>query len=184
MVLIQFVAYPVLFIVALCVLVSHPEVFPSAVRYIWRAKWLLGVLWFVLAFNTPGEAVESVEWMPTYEGVADANLQSVRLLITLICLAWLFSILRGERLLMGLCGLLMPLEHTGVSVSGLLVRLSLVMENLQQPARLGSWREMLMMPERDKVSRTTISFTMPPWRMRDRAVLLGFAMIIAGGVFW
>lgn len=183
-VLIQFVGYPVLAIVALCVFVTKPVTLSVSLAYFWRARWLICVLWLVLALNTPGEAVQGMAWMPTYEGVADANIQSARLLLTLLCLAWLFSVLSRDRLLIGLYGVLMPLERLGVKVSGLIVRLSLVLENLQTPATPGSWRQMLLVPAVDSKSQADISFTMPPWRLRDGAVLFCIALIIAGGVFW
>lgn len=182
--LIQFVGYPVLVFIVVCALFTRSAIISSAQRYVWRARWLLCVLWFVLAFNTPGELFQGVSWAPTYEGVAEANIQALRLVVTLVCLAWLFYVLSGERLLAGLSGLLMPLEAIGIKVSGLLVRLSLVLENLQAPSKRNSWREMLNEPKTDCSSRTVISFTMPPWRLRDGAVLLGFVLIIAGGVFW
>lgn len=183
-VLIQFVGYPVLAIVALCVFVTKPVTLSVSLAYVWRARWLICVLWLVLALNTPGEAVWGMAWMPTYEGVADANIQSARLQLTLVCLAWLFSVLSGDRLLIGLYGVLMPLERLGVKVSGLIVRLSLVLENLQTSARPGSWRQMLLVPVMDSRSPADVSFTMPPWRLRDGAVLFSIALIIAGSVFW
>lgn len=181
---IQFVGYPVLLILAICVLASRSVTLSGIYLFLWRARWVFCVLWFVLALNTPGEAVYGWSWMPTYEGVADANIQSARLALTLMCLSWLFSVLSGDRLLVGLCGLLMPLEKIGLKTSTLLVRLALVLENLQSPAKPGAWREMLLMPANEDMPRTDISFTMPPWQMKDSGVLCCIALIIAGSVFW
>jgi hypothetical protein len=183
-VLIQFVGYWVLAVIALCAFITAPVLLPSVVGYVRRARWLLCVLWIVLAFSTPGESFQNIAWAPTYEGISEANIQAVRLLLTLICLAWLFSVLHGDRLLVGLSGVLMPLEFFGVKVSSLLVRLSLVLENLQAPSDRGSWRKILSQPNIDCASHTEISLTMPPWRIRDGAILLGFVLIIAGGMFW
>ncbi len=183
-VLIQFVGYWVLAAIAMCAFITAPALLPSLAGYVKRARWLLCVLWIVLAFSTPGEPFRDVAWAPTYEGISEANIQVVRLLLTLICLAWLFSVLHGDRLLIGLSGVLMPLGFFGIKVSSLLVRLSLVLENLQAPSDHGSWRKMLSQPTMACSSRTVISLTMPPWRIRDGAILLGFVLIIAGGMFW
>ena len=74
------------------------------------------MLWFILAYNTPGEAFQGFAWAPTYEGVAEANLHALRLLLMLGCLAWLFKRLGHDGLLSGLWGLLLPLRWLGMDM--------------------------------------------------------------------
>jgi hypothetical protein len=98
-------------------------------------RWLLLTLWLILAYNTPGEAWRDLAWAPTYEGIAEANLQAARLVaMLLLCLAWLFARLGREGMVGGLWGLLQPAQARGPGYRALVVRLSLVLDNLQDAA--------------------------------------------------
>lgn len=142
MLAIQFLDYPGLAILCL-VVVREPGVMRPWLAHVRRARWLFLSLWLVLAYNTPGEAYADLAWAPTYEGVADASLQAGRLLVMLACLAWLFVRLGRAGLVSGLWSVLQPLQRMGLDCSRLVVRLSLVMENLQTPPPPGAWRTML-----------------------------------------
>ena len=71
-----------------------------------RARWLLLTLWLILAYNTAGEAYADIPWAPTYEGLSEASLHAVRLIVMLGCLSWLFVRLGRDGLLAGLWGVL------------------------------------------------------------------------------
>ncbi len=147
-------------------------------RFLWRSRWLFAMLWLILAYNTPGEAVFDSSWMMTYEGMALANLHMARLAVMLLCLAWLFARVGRDGIIEGLWGLLHPLQRLGVlDTERVAVRLSLVLSNLQKPLVRGEWRRMLLHqgalegPER-------LELLMPSWSWRDGSgVLLGIVML-------
>ena len=148
--------------------------------YIRRARWLLLTLWLILAYNVPGEAFQDFSWAPTYEGIADANLHALRLIVMLGCLAWLFHRLGRDGLVSALWGLLRPCRAVGLDSERLVVRLSLVLDNLQTPQKKGAWRHML---GRQVVQAngpdTLLHIALPRWTARD-SLLTG---LIAAGLF-
>ena len=136
---VQYLDYPGLAVVAI-VLLAVPGVLRPWLGFVRRARWLLLTLWLILAYNTPGEAYADMAWAPTYEGLAEASLHAVRLVVMLGCLAWLFARLGRAGLLAGLWGLLQPCRRLGLDSERLVVRLSLVLENLQREQEKGAWR--------------------------------------------
>lgn len=181
---VQFVSYWGLGVIVFVVAITAFHSVVSFINYLWRARWLLAALWLVIAFNTPGDAFHDIAWAPTYEGVAAANLQAARLIVTLACLGWLFTFLSGDRLLLALSGLMLPLNHLGVDANRIIVRLSLVLEQLESPVKHIGWREMLLDPTGGDGSRTMISLTMPPWRLRDSAALMIISTLFVGSLIW
>jgi hypothetical protein len=128
---------------------------------------LLLSLWLILAYGKPGEALADLAWAPTIEGMAEANLQVVRLLLTLLCLACLFVRLGRDGLLLALWGSLRPLAVLGVDCERLVVRLSLVLTHLQQPLPAGAWRRMLLTVPSQENQSTTLLLPVVAWRRRD-----------------
>ncbi len=108
-----------------------------------RTRLLLLSLWLILAYHTPGEALEGYAWAPTYEGMAEANLHAMRLLVLLACVAWLFVRLGRSGIIAGLWGLCSPFARFGIDLERLVVRLSLVLGQLEAPLPKGAWRNML-----------------------------------------
>ena len=53
---VQFFGYVGISLLGLFILLSAPTAASSFSGYIWRARWLLLMLWIILAYNTPGEA--------------------------------------------------------------------------------------------------------------------------------
>jgi hypothetical protein len=147
--------------------------------YVWRARWLLLTLWLILAYNTPGEAVHDMAWAPTYEGMAEANLQAARLVTMLACLAWLFLRLGHEGMIGGLWGLLQSVRSLGLDVERVVVRLSLVLENLQEPPEKGAWKRMLAAQPVAPTGQESLHLSLAPWMFRDTLLvaLSGFALI-------
>jgi energy-coupling factor transporter transmembrane protein EcfT len=172
---VQFLGYPGLAIVALAILLSAPGARLPWLTYARRARWLLVMLWLILAYNTPGEAMQDLAWAPTYEGTAEANLQAARLLVMLGSLAWLFNRLGREGLVGALWALLLPLAKLGLDSERLVVRLSLVLENLQLPPKKGAWKKMLDDEPDYAVGPKVLHFSQSAWRTADTlaAALIG-----------
>lgn len=180
---VQFVGYPGLLLLGSVALMSPPFAGKRCLGYVRRAKWLLLTLWLVLAYNTSGEAWHDQPWAPTYEGLAEANRQAVRLLVMLAWLAWLFVRLGREGLVSGLWGLIRPLQRMGLEVERLVVRLSLVLENLQTPTERGAWRSMLRLDAQLARGPSAVSLELAPWRARDTLLVL-ICMVGLLGVVW
>jgi len=179
---VQFLGYAGLGFLGLALLLSAPAACRSWLDYVRRGRWLLFVLWVILAYNTPGEAFHDYSWAPTYEGLAEANLHAVRLLLMLACLAWLFNRLGRDGLLSALWGLLLPLRGLGLDVERLLVRLSLVLENLQSPPEKGAWKQMLVARPDFAHGPSTLQLSQPAWRLLDTIAVFLVGLLFAGAL--
>ncbi len=151
--------------------------------YVRRARWLLLTLWLILAYNVPGEAFRDLPWAPTYEGMADASLHALRLVVMLGCLAWLFRRLGRDGLVGALWGLLHPCRVLGLDTERLVVRLSLVLDNLQTPPEKGAWRQMLGMAALPAAGPASLHLLLPRWALRD-SVLTGLVAAGLLAVLW
>lgn len=164
---VQFVGYAGLCLLVAALLLQTPALVGRWRSFVWRARWLLLTLWLILAYNTPGEALHDLAWAPTFEGVAEANMQAARLVAMLACLAWLFQRLGHEGVVGGLWGLLQPVRFIGVDIERIVVRLSLVLENLQVPMEKGSWKRMLRDQPPVSSGRMSLQLSLVPWMRRD-----------------
>ena len=169
----QFVGYAGLALLAAVALLLAPRSVERWLAYVRRARWLLLTLWLILAYNAPGEAWLDKPWAPTYEGMEEASLQAVRLLVMLLWLAWLFVGQGREGLVSGLWGLLRPAQAFGLQTERLVVRLSLVLDNLQTPPEKGAWRHMLLADAHFVDGPATLGLVVVPWAPRDTLVVLG-----------
>jgi energy-coupling factor transporter transmembrane protein EcfT len=163
---IQFVGYPLIFGGALLIVLFATKALPAWWQYVRRSRWLLLGLWLVLAYGVPGDALFDLAWMPTWQGLEAANLQTARLIILLGFLAWLFSHLGREGLISALWGLMQPLKRGGVEIDRLVVRLSLVLEQLKTPLEKGAWRQMLH-DSAPHAGSETLEIRLPIWRAFD-----------------
>lgn len=175
----QFLGYAGLGLLALGILLALPAAAGTWLKYVRRARWLLVTLWLILAYNTPGEAWRDLAWAPTYEGIADANLQAVRLLVMLACLAWLFCRLGRDGLVSALWGLLQPLHMRGADTRALVVRLSLVLDSLQEPPEKGAWRKVLASGGEFAAGPDRLTLSLPHWRLSDSLTVLAVASVFA-----
>ena len=175
---VQFLGYHGLGLLGLAIVLSTPAASLRWLDYARRARWLLLMLWLILAYNTPGEALHDLAWAPTYEGMAEANLQAARLLVMLGSLAWLFNRLGREGLVGALWGLLLPVRSLGVDSERVVVRLSLVLENLQFPPEKGAWKKMLDAEQEYAAGPMVLHFNQPAWRATDT-----LAALVIGGTF-
>lgn len=179
----QALTYPGLLGLALVVLLAGAAVRRGWGRAVRRARWLLLMLWLIMAYHTPGDAWNDLPWAPTYEGVREANLHALRLALMLGGLAWLREVLGHAGLVNGLWGALQPWAARGVDVGRLVVRLSLVLAYLEQPAARGAWREMLAGRVQAPAASERIVLDLAPWSGRDRLVA-ALALMTVAGVFW
>ncbi len=163
-------------------LLWSPAGFRPWLGLMYRARWLLLTLWLILAYNAPGEAWLDQSWAPTYEGMAEGGLQVARLSVMLLWLAWLFVRLGREQLVSGVWGLLQPVSVLGMQVERLVVRLSLVLENLQGPQEQGGWRRMLQVATHDVAGPDCMRLSAMPWRFRDTSVVVACVAGLLGAV--
>jgi len=178
---IQFFGYPLIIGGGLVIIIFAGVALPAWWQYIRRARWLLFGLWLVLAYGAPGEALYDQAWAPTWEGLGAANLQALRLVLILGCLAWLFSQLGRSGLVAALWGLLRPLGRWGVDADRLVVRLSLVLEHLKTPLEKGAWRQMMdhhVQPSGPE----TLLIELPVWRLADTLVVTVVLLGLLGSV--
>jgi hypothetical protein len=137
-----------------------------------RMRWLLLSVWLILAYGVSGDALFDVVWMPTHEGAREATLHVVRMVLMLGALAWLFALLGNSGLLVALQSLLHPLSRFGIRSERLVVRLSLVMQNLQAELPRGAWRKMLEGSAGPVGGPETLRVEVPPWRAADYLLCL------------
>jgi energy-coupling factor transporter transmembrane protein EcfT len=180
---VQFVGYAGLLLLIAAVLLQMPALTGRWWAYVFRARWLLLTLWLILAYNTPGEALHDLAWAPTYEGVAEANLQAARLVTMLACLAWLFLRLGHEGMIAGLWGLLQPVRALGFDVERVVVRLSLVLENLQEPPEKGAWKQMLAAQPSAATGQETLQLSLASWRLRDTLLVVASGIALIGAAW-
>ena len=179
---VQFLGYTGLGLLAAGLLLARPALWRAWLAYVRRARWLLLSLWLILAYNTPGEALADQAWAPTYEGVAEASLQAVRLVGMLGCLAWLFGLLGRDGLVSALAGLLRPLQGLGLDTMRLVVRLSLVLENLQVAPEKGAWNKMLAGDPAFAGGPDVLQVSQSAWMLRDTFVVMGCASLLLGAI--
>lgn len=180
----QHLGYAGLGTLALLLIMSGWRVTAVWWRYLSRSRWLLLALWLILGYNTPGDAWLDQPWAPTLEGVHEASLQALRLIVMLGALAWLFEQLGRDGMVQALWGMIRPLADEGGGMERLVVRLSLVFSNIDRSAQTVSWREMLAGEAPVPAGEATrISLQMPAWRWRDRGVVLAAGCALCG-VLW
>lgn len=163
----QYLGYSGLGMLLGVVLLSTPGMLRPWLSYLRRARWLLLTLWLILAYNTPGEAFRELSWAPTYEGMTEASIQAVRLVVMLGMLAWLFVRQGRDGLVAGLWGLMQPLAKAGLDIERVVVRLSLVLDNLQAEHEKGAWKKMLAGDARYVEGPDCLTLALPHWRVAD-----------------
>jgi hypothetical protein len=179
---IQFFAMPGLAGLALVLLAFARGSVAAWWRMLRRTRWLLLSVWLIVAYEIPGEALFGLDWLPTHEGAAEATLQAARLMLMLGCLAWLLGRLGRTGLMGALLGLLKPFAARLPAVERLVVRLALVMENLERDLPRNGWREMLSVRQPDPADAAVMRVALPLWRASDFllcAGVLGAAMVAA-----
>jgi energy-coupling factor transporter transmembrane protein EcfT len=169
---------------ALLVGLGGPQIFAPWWQYLRRARWLLLTLWLILAYNTPGEAFQEFAWAPTYEGMTEATLQAARLVVMLGLLAWLFARLGRDGLVSGLWGLMRPFAACGLDTTRLVVRLSLVLDNLQTAHAKGAWKKMLAGEPGFAGGPAALHLGLPVWTAGDTLVVVAAVAFLVGAILW
>ena len=168
----QFLGWPGVVLVFAVLLLAARESLPEWWHLLRRMRWLFLSVWLILAYGASGDAVFAVAWMPTHEGVEEATLHVARLGLILGCLAWLFAVLGSQGLLVALQSLLRPLAPLGPASERLVVRLSLVMQNLLGELPKGAWRNILDGSVGEPGGPETLRIEAPAWRPIDYLICL------------
>ncbi|RIX46960.1 MAG: hypothetical protein D3M94_09680 [Rhodocyclales bacterium GT-UBC] len=176
----QYLDYPGLVLMVVVAQLSAPQMWRVWFNYLRRARWLFLTLWLILAYNTPGESLLDSTWAPTYEGMAEASVQAARLAGMLALLAWLFARQGRDGLVAGLWWLMLPLTKLGVNVERGVVRLSLVLDNLQREHEKGAWKKMLAGDVRYIGGPDALHLVLPPWRVADTLFVMALIAALCG----
>jgi len=161
--------------------------FGAAVIRLWlaycrRARWLVLSLWLILAWHVPGEALWAQAWLPTHEGLVQASEQTLRLLVVFACLAWVYARIGRDGVLSGLWGGLRPLARLGVDSERLVVRLALVLDNVQQAQPADAWKHWLAGDGAGLAGAPQkMQLQLPGWQRRDYLALWVMALVFVGG---
>ena len=151
-------------------------------RFLVRARWLLLSLWLIMAYALPGETPADLPWLPTWPGIDEANRQLARLVLTLGALAVLMQRLGRDELVLAVWHLLKPLARCGVAVDRVVVRLSLVLRYVEQPAMHGAWRRVLHDEAPGGEADEVLHFADLPWSTVDTGKLAFFSCLLLAGL--
>jgi len=94
-----------------------------------RMRWLLLSMFLIYAFSTPGEYLKDwpIEIAPTYEGINDGLIQSLRLSMMLAAVALLISTTSKQSMILGFYCLLQPFRYFGLMPGKFAARLCLTL---------------------------------------------------------
>lgn len=173
---VQFFDWPALAVGSVCLLAAGKAVIRRFLKLLWRAKWLLITLSVVMAYGTPGDLWHGLSWAPSWEGMDAAGLHTLRLILLLWGLAWLFEQLPHHRFIAGLWTLVRPFRFLHLDANRTVARLALVFDYLEHAPPKGSWRHFLELPEEDG-EHQVLRLEIPYWKPRD---VWGMAAIMAG----
>lgn len=179
---VQGLGYPGLLALLVLCFVAAPAGIAGWLAFVRRARWLLLTLGGVVAYHTPGDAIAGLTWAPTEQGVAEALLQMCRLVVMLGLLGWLYASQGRAGLVAGLWGLLRPLAALGLDCERVVVRLSLVLDNIQSGAHQAGWRTMLADQAGAVEGPESLSLFLPHWHWGDSARVLGAILMLSGVV--
>lgn len=144
-------------------------------RLIWRARWLLVSLFFILAWGIAGDPLWDGALSPSVEGLEDAGTHVGRLLLVLMIVAALLETLPLGDLLAATRSMMHPLKQFGLDPDRGVIRLMLVLRYVETLPRPRDWRNLLNVPETSANERVTVD--VHPLRALDFA--LGAAMVAA-----
>jgi energy-coupling factor transporter transmembrane protein EcfT len=159
----------------------------KATRACWRRLLrqtflLLLTLFLVLAYGLPGTPPGGIPWLPAWEGLLEAALQVLRLTVFLGSLACLLACTTRPDLMGGLWFLLRPFRRLGLPLDKSIVRLSLVLECLEQMSDT-KWKTRLRQMFQEAPVATPVApvvIALPPWRARDSALMAGAPFLFWG----
>lgn len=158
---------PGLVIGALVVLVHGAPTRQHWWKLVRRSRFLLLSLWLITAYSLPGDTWHDLAWLPSGPGLTEANLHVARLALLLGWLAWVLTHFSVPQQMAGLWFLLRPLARTGMDINRAVVRLSLVLQLVDQRPTLRSWRDLLNRPRPEVEHPDTLALSIPPWQTGD-----------------
>lgn len=132
-----------------------------------RNVFLFLSLWLILAYQTPGDLYFNLSFLPTEQGILLAWLQTLRLAVMLATLIWLNHLLNQTQFCLALWTLFKPLERLHIPVERFIVRLSIVLKNLENPPALSfqAWQEWLnQVPDN---APSTLNMAQTKWQKHD-----------------
>ena len=158
------------------------------VRLLRRSRILLLTLAGLFLWSSPGRWLWPGlgMWSPTWEGAALALHQTLRLLAMIGWVALLHHALPLPRWLAGLWGVLAPWRWLGLETGPLVIRLMLVMQQLEHSTV--TWRALWEAGSSDiadeqAVALAPLSLTLSVWQVQDSMLLvLGLALLGLIGV--
>lgn len=147
---------------------------------LWRSRWLLLAILLAVGLTEPGEHL--FPGIPgTREGLMAATDQMLRIVASLLVVAWLLAGERSE-LVAGVLGIGMMLGHrVQPAIKHLAVRLVMVIELVED--RRVHWVDLLSGPV-DAPERNTLSIQLSNWTPRDRNILLLAAAALVLVLAW
>ena len=160
-------------------------------RTMWRLRWLLLSLSLIFAWSTPGELLWSMEWAPTYEGLAAALNHGARLLALLLAVVYLASTTSQAALMSGLYYLLSPMRHLGLPPDRVVARLLLTLEYVDALPKRSGWRGFIEATQEQNAlvdeggARTVLSLVLPAFSKFDYVLatmlVIGVVLRVLGG---
>ncbi|HQT26964.1 MAG TPA: energy-coupling factor transporter transmembrane component T [Burkholderiales bacterium] len=144
-------------------------------RLLRRIRWILVSLFFIYAFETPGNPV--FHSGPTMEGLISGGIQAWRIVLTIGFLAFLHAATSREKMLSGIYTLLLPFKRW-IKVERIAVRLLLTLHYAEEGG-VGNWRERMKNAFDEKAfDQSCFRLPLYSFRMRDGAALLTLASIL------
>ncbi len=147
-------------------------------KLIRRARWLLIMLFVILAWGSAGEPLWNSDVAPTHEGLSEALTHLGRLLLVLMAVAAFLETMLLPDLLAGSRTLFKPLRHFGLDPDRGIVRLMLVLRYVETLPNPKDWRSILNAPATTECE--LIEVNDQPLRGSDYTLLaLGGAVLLA-----
>lgn len=148
-----------------------------------RSRWLLLSVLVLFLLATPGERLPGVmgDIGMTFDGLVAGLEQFLRLLLLLTTLAWLHQRLGSQGMVAGIHRLLFPLSGWRDLRERIVVRLLLVLENVDSEPAM-SWRQWLSEPPAGDEAPLLLADRPIVWS--DRWLLAATALLLLGVAFW
>jgi energy-coupling factor transporter transmembrane protein EcfT len=183
-VFLQLASWPLTFLAGLGLMLTGQKARQRWWSLFWRARILLATLFLVFAYGMPGVAPWGLTWLPSHEGMEEAALHVLRLVVFLGSLAWLLASLPHQALMGGLWFLLRPLQYLGFPMDRSVVRLSLVLECMENmPARQWQGWKAWLAPPAATDELTPVVIRLPLWRVGD-SLFLALTGCAMGVMLW
>lgn len=176
----------ILFLLFLAVLVVSKK-HASFLKIMIRFKWFFLFMLLIFSFNTPGEHVAGWPFSisPSYEGLAAASVQSLRVLLMLASLSLILALNTRQQLISGFYFILSPLQYFGLKVERFAARLWLTLHyvELQSESRkkqsfINQLHQMAEPEVTQLQDEVNVQLILPHFNMADFIVMAVFAVAL------